>query len=401
MEQLSFLPQSDNTPILKSTVLIDDFTKEITKCFDYDFDGNSYFKTLKVPYGDLPKKYNIGLIVGSSGSGKSTLLKSFGTEEEITWDNSKCIASNFNNPQEAINRLTAVGLNSVPTWTKPYCVLSNGEKFRADLARRIKHGAVIDEFTSVIDRSVAKACSVSVSKFIKNNNIENIVFASCHRDIIEWLEPDWIFDTDIERIVDRRFLRRPEIKLDIHETDYNAWEVFKNHHYLSNEMNKACRCFVALWDDVPVAFSSNLSLPGKIPPLFKGDNRKKFRESRLVVLPDYQGMGIGTRFSNAIGEIFLNKGYRYFSKTAHIRMGEYRNRSDLWRKTSTNLKSREKSQKQSKNEVWHHLTLDTKRLCYSHEYIGKKTNKFRIAYEQGFMEQEILELLNAQLRLDI
>ena len=57
--------------------------------------------------------------------------------------------NNFDNPQEAITKLTSVGLNSVPTWTKPYCVLSNGEKFRADLARRIKDNAVIDEFKSV------------------------------------------------------------------------------------------------------------------------------------------------------------------------------------------------------------------------------------------------------------
>lgn len=373
--------------VLQVHVSIDEFTEKITKCFDYDFNGTSYFKTLTLNKEELPENFNIGLIVGASGSGKSTLLKEFGEEENIIWDNNKCIASNFNSPDEAIDKLTAVGLNSIPAWCRPYNVLSTGEKFRADLARRIKDNTVIDEFTSVVDRNVAKACSVSISKYIKKNNIKNIILASCHRDIIEWLEPDWVFDTDLEELKVRGSASRPQIRLDIYETEYKTWELFKNYHYLRNDMNKACKCYVALWNNVPVAFSGNLSLPGRIPPLFKGDVRNKFRESRLVVLPDYQGMGIGTRFSNAIGEHFLNLGYRYFSKTAHVRMGEYRQKSELWRATSTNLKSREKAQKCGKKEAWHHLLLDTKRLCYSHEYIGEKTNKYRIAYEKGYLEE--------------
>jgi ABC-type ATPase with predicted acetyltransferase domain len=90
----------------------------------------------------------------------------------------------------------AVGLNTIPSWYKPYQVLSNGEKFRADVARKLKSNAVIDEFTSVVDRNVAKAASVSLSRYIKNNDIENIVLSTCHRDILEWLEPDWVIDTD-------------------------------------------------------------------------------------------------------------------------------------------------------------------------------------------------------------
>lgn len=372
---------------LISKVKLDEYTSKITKCFDYEFNGENTFRCHDKP--EVPLDYSIGLIIGSSGSGKSTLLKEFGDIEIIKWDNSISIASNFSSPEEAIHKLSAVGLNSIPTWTKPYRVLSNGEAYRANLARKIKDNVVIDEFTSVVDRNVAKACCVSVHKYIKNNNIKNVVFATCHRDIIEWLQPDWIFDTDTGILTDRSCLRRrPDIELKIYETNYKSWELFKKHHYLSNEMNKASRCFVALWNDVPVAFSANLSLPGRIPPLYKEDTRNKFRESRLVVLPDYQGMGIGTKLSNAIGEHFLEIGYRYFSKTAHIRMGEYRQKSDLWRPTSTNLKSREKSQKQSKNDLWHHMVLDTKRICYSHEYIGKKDSERRIKYEESRSKHE-------------
>ena len=148
--------------VLTSSVQVDEFTKEITRCFDYDFEGINTFTYSSIDKSLLPENYNIGLIVGSSGSGKSILLKEFGKEETVFWDNTKSIASHFNSPQEAIDKLSAVGLNSIPSWTKPFNVLSNGEAFRAYLARILKDGAVIDEFTSVVDRNVAKACSVSI-----------------------------------------------------------------------------------------------------------------------------------------------------------------------------------------------------------------------------------------------
>lgn len=367
---------------LTSTVRTDEYTAKITKCFDFEFDGTSTFTVPELDKSQLPENFNIGLIVGASGTGKSQLLKEFGEKEIIRWNNTISIASNFSTPDEAIDKLSAVGLNSIPTWVKPFNVISTGERYRANLARLIKDNAVIDEFTSVVDRNVAKSCSVSISKYIRKNNLKGLVFATCHRDIIEWLQPDWIFDTDSGELISGRLVRRPTIELSIYETHYSAWQVFEKYHYLSNTLNKASRCFVATWNDIPVAFSANLCLPSKIPPLYEGDNRKKFRESRLVVLPDYQGMGIGTRFSNAVGEYFLNEGYRYFSKTAHVRMGEYRQKSELWRPTATNLKSREKSQKCSKKEAWHHMLLDTKRLCYSHEYIGDLNNIYRQKYEE-------------------
>ncbi len=145
-------------------------------------------------------------------SGKSTLLNSFGKEEEPKWHLDKAIVSHFESPDEAINLLTAVGLNSVPSWYKPYSVLSNGEKFRADLARKVKDGAVIDEFTSVVDRNVAKAASVALVRYIKKNNIKNVVLSTCHRDILEWLEPDWVIDTDLGEYTEGFFLLGQKLK---------------------------------------------------------------------------------------------------------------------------------------------------------------------------------------------
>lgn len=180
---------------LTSTVIKDEFITASEKAFDCTFDGISKFFPWKLPT-NLPKKFKLGVIVGSSGSGKSTLLTKFGIEESPLWDSNKSIMSHFESTDEAINKLGAVGLNTVPSWYKPYHVLSNGEKFRADLARKIKTSAVIDEFTSVVDRNVAKAASVSFSRYLKNNDVDNIILSTCHRDILDWLEPDWVIDTD-------------------------------------------------------------------------------------------------------------------------------------------------------------------------------------------------------------
>jgi hypothetical protein len=194
----------DTTPLI-SNVERDAFITASEKAFDCTFDGTSRFYPWKMPT-KIPKSFKLGVIVGSSGSGKSTLLKEFGIEETPTWNPNKSIVSHFDSPDEAINKLGSVGLNTVPSWYKPYHVLSNGEKFRADLARKLKSGAVIDEFTSVVDRTVAKAASVALSRYIKKNDLENVVLSTCHQDILDWLEPDWVLNTDTGELYHGFFL---------------------------------------------------------------------------------------------------------------------------------------------------------------------------------------------------
>lgn len=194
MEKLIEKLERETEPLI-SSVERDEFITASEIAFDCIFDGTSKFYQWKLPES-IPKKFKIGVIVGSSGSGKTNILKKFGQEESPIWTPNKSIISHFENPDEGINKLSSVGFNSIPSWYKPYHVLSNGEKFRADLARKLKTGAVIDEYTSVVDRTVAKAASMALSRYIKNNDVENIVLATCHQDIVDWLEPDWVINTD-------------------------------------------------------------------------------------------------------------------------------------------------------------------------------------------------------------
>ncbi|MCD6550332.1 AAA family ATPase, partial [bacterium] len=148
------------------------------------------------------KKWNIGLIVGSSGTGKTTLAKELFGEYYIRnfQYSKKSIIDDMpgSNIKEITRVFTSVGFSSPPSWLKPYSILSTGEKMRVDLARAIlseKELIVFDEFTSVVDRQVARVTSYAISKAIRKLN-KKFIAISCHRDIIDWLEPDWIYDTD-------------------------------------------------------------------------------------------------------------------------------------------------------------------------------------------------------------
>lgn len=173
----------------------DEFTEKVAQAFDLEFDGTI---TTEIPAFSCPKDFNIGMIVGASGSGKSQILEhNFNViHKENLWLNNKAIVSHFENPKEAIEKLFACGLASVPTLCKPFHVLSNGEKYRAIVARKLGNDMILDEFTSEINRETAKSLSVSLSKYIRSKGIKNVVLCSCHKDIIEWVQPDWVFDCD-------------------------------------------------------------------------------------------------------------------------------------------------------------------------------------------------------------
>lgn len=150
--------------------------------------------------------WNVGLIVGSSGTGKSTIAKECFGDSYIKGYEYTAQAVIDDMPKDKSIKdvekaFTSVGFASPPSWLKPYSVLSNGEKMRVDLARSILEDrdiVVFDEFTSVVNREVAKTSSYAISKAVRKQN-KKFVAVACHRDIIDWLEPDWIYDTDEKR----------------------------------------------------------------------------------------------------------------------------------------------------------------------------------------------------------
>lgn len=268
---------------------------------------------------ELPEKWNIGMIVGKSGTGKTTIAKelfpenyivNFEYEAETVLDD----MPKNRNVDQITKAFNSVGFSSPPSWLKSYSVLSNGEKMRCDLARAIledKDMFVFDEFTSVVDRQVAKIGSFAMQKAIRKEN-KQFIALSCHFDIQEWLMPDWIFNTDTMTFqsFEGQKKNRPGIKFEIFSVkDKGIWGMFAKYHYLSSEHNNAASVYVAFANNEIAGFLSVFHFPH---PTAK--NIKKVH--RLVVLPDYQGIGIGKLMLNEIGRLYTSKGFRFILTTS-------------------------------------------------------------------------------------
>jgi ABC-type ATPase with predicted acetyltransferase domain len=158
---------------------------------------------------DLPleeRDWNVGLVVGPSGTGKSTMLRELWGDRIASgyeWPNDRAIVDGFPaelGTREVVELLSSVGFSSPPAWLRPYSVLSNGEQFRAHVARALAEAGtelvVLDEFTSVVDRTVAQIGSAAIAKAVRRRGAQ-IVAATCHYDVEDWLQPDWVFQPHV------------------------------------------------------------------------------------------------------------------------------------------------------------------------------------------------------------
>ena len=283
---------------------------------------------------DYDEDWKVGVIVGPSGSGKTTVAKeAYGDKVYQTgaWPTDKAVIDGFDQRDVKVitEMLTTIGFSSPPAWVKPYQVLSNGEKFRCDLAKALlaeQDVCVFDEFTSVVDRTVAKIGSAALRKTINKGRVKSkFVAVTCHYDIIDWLEPDWVLDMASGQLARGCLYRRPAIELSIYKTHSRLWKLFARHHYL-NTADVRGRNYVALLDDkIPVAFVSVLPNMGK---------RNHWRLSRTVVMPDYQGIGIGSKVAEAVAQMFTDQGNKVTAVTTHPAMIAHRTKSKAWRTTN-------------------------------------------------------------------
>lgn len=281
---------------------------KVKSMFDCDMDIVKKEFNVNIPIED--QKWNVGLIVGASGTGKTTIAKNvfsdFHLFQGFEWSENSII-DDFEDKytaKEITEILSKVGFSSPPDWLKPFSVLSNGQKMRAELARLILESSqpfIYDEFTSVVDRQVAQIGSAAIQKFIRKQG-KQFIAVSCHYDIEEWLEPDWVYDCNKMEFY-RRSLRRPEIKCSIRKADQSEWKQFMDFHYLSHDHNKAAHKYICEINGDSVAWCSVLHFPHP-----KVKNMKRIH--RIVVKPDYQGIGVGSRFMSEIARKYKRDGYR-------------------------------------------------------------------------------------------
>lgn len=321
---------------------------------------------------NLPDKWNIGLIVGRSGSGKTTIAHELFDADIIngfdwTHDNILDDMPKEATVKEIAAMLTAVGFSSPPSWLKPYGVLSNGEKMRCDIARAIlekRELFVFDEFTSVVDRNVARVSSLAIQKAIRRQD-RRFIAVTCHYDVQDWLMPDWVFNTDdmTFQLLDAEAQKknRPRLNIEIYETKRKEyfWSMLKKHHYLSYNFNPAARVFIATCNGDLCAFSAVLPFPHPI-------KKHTWKEHRTVVLPDFQGVGIGTAFSDAIAQMLQDEQKTYICTTSNPAMIHSRANNPKWRTTRIGRVSGGVRTAKLKG------SFSTNRLTVSFEYIGER-----------------------------
>lgn len=151
---------------------------------------------------------------------------------------------------------------------------------------------------------------------------------------------------------------KPIINLTIQRVEPSAWEMFKKHHYLTEEINKSCKCFIFRWNSQIVGFVGILNTPRKGCP-------NAVAISRLVVLPDYQGMGIGKQIAKTISAILKNEGYLIYIKTVNDALGKsFENDTYNWRPTAYNGKIRKNSEYETGK---YNNRLVRKSYCYAYE----------------------------------
>jgi ABC-type Mn2+/Zn2+ transport system ATPase subunit/GNAT superfamily N-acetyltransferase len=282
--------------------------------------------------GEVPleeRAWQVGLIVGPSGSGKSSILAHlFDVPPPLQWTGAS-VLDDFDKAlpiADITGVCQAVGFNTVPAWLRPFNVLSNGEQFRVALARRLVTPglAVVDEFTSVVDRQVAQIASHAVQKFIRKTPGRKFVAASCHEDIVPWLQPDWILEPATMRFTWRSLQRsRPPLDCLVARVPYDTWRIFAPFHYLTADLHRAARCYALFVGSRIAAFAAMLFRPHATVNDIMGC-------SRLVTLPDFQGLGLSMALIDKVAAAYGAVGKRVHTYPAHPSLIRTFDRSPVW-----------------------------------------------------------------------
>jgi ABC-type Mn2+/Zn2+ transport system ATPase subunit len=295
---------------------------------------------------DLDTPYNVGLIIGASGTGKTTLAKQIWGEDcfDALLKPDHAVISQFDDSysyDERVAFLSGVGLASPTCWIAPAKTLSNGQQARAEaalqMARLDGKFTVIDEFTSVVDRTVAKAMSHAVQKHARKVG-KTIVLLSCHYDIVEWLNPDWIIDCNTHDYLDRRllcpgFTRSEELVFGVRQlTDSKSWKVFSKYHYLTDTLPPGKTFMFGLFSGENqigfCAFSNYV--------MWKQEHKDKgipmvLHANRIVVHPDYCGFGLGGKMTDICADYLQRElGFDVQIKLSSASMSNLLKRSPRW-----------------------------------------------------------------------
>ena len=277
---------------------------------------------------------SITLIVGPSGSGKSLMLASIArqvptarlvTDVPFPQDVAVLDAVAPGRPvYDALRILTACGLGEPMLWIRRFHQLSDGERFRARLARAISlhrrtdsaTPLLCDEFGAILHRRLAKAIAFNLRKLVTREGL-TLVVATSQDDLEKDLKPDTIIrlggdEPEVEKC-DRRQRRTgvsfsPRLRIARGcVRDYRRFSVM--HYRRRDQLGFVEKVFVLrdTRDDSQmgiVVFGMpalelrlrNEATGGRFVRNAARLNREVRVLKRLVIHPDIRGCGQGHRF---------------------------------------------------------------------------------------------------------
>jgi GNAT superfamily N-acetyltransferase len=136
--------------------------------------------------------------------------------------------------------------------------------------------------------------------------------------------------------------------------------MFRQYHYLNGSLPSTARCYTAVYQDKPIAFIAVVCIRMRA---------KYYRVSRLVVLPDYQGIGIGKQLLNFIAELYTSQTKMpFYILTSNPQI--IRGNMQGWKITRFGHASKGKGDTRINNEI--QGSLSRKRITVSLQYVKAK-----------------------------
>ena len=139
-------------------------------------------------------------------------------------------------------------------------------------------------------------------------------------------------------------IEQAALRLQLRRCPRALWRRFRQHHYKSKVLSTHATAFACEEEHrcggaARMGEAAGGALVGFVATIRHNSAEGVARRAhRTVVLPQWQGLGIGARLSDAVAELHRQQQVAYYGQTVHPRFGAYRDASPLWVPTSTKRK---------------------------------------------------------------
>jgi len=176
-----------------------------------------------------------------------------------------------------------------------------------------------------------------------------------------------------------KLFKMPKLKVIVKEGEKHLWKLFHSSHYMTfnqpveKTLPSSSKFYTYYWLKEDNGKIEEV-LVGCVAVLFQIHKYYNARRlSRLVVLPEFQGMGFGRIIIDSISEFYKQKNIKMFISTFHNKLGYYLEKSELWQPTFGN--KRKLPQKADEDRTKGFKSLRKEDILFRYNYIGNNFKK--------------------------